>query len=381
MASLIWFRVATAGAIGLIAWRGQLWAIPLSIVVPCLIAVQPTRSTAGATSFAYYAAASLPVIAVGKAYWPSSDASAILMWIAAATILSLPWFLCWTRLDALRSWTAAMAVSLTALPPLCIIGWASPLLSAGVLFPNSAWFGIAAALALPGLLIHRRTRLIALVIASAASVFLNIHVKEVRRPAGWTGEMTRVYRPPKADDLADFAIEEQLQRAAQSSGAEVLVFPEGAVRLWTDATDAFWAPAVSDVGRTLLIGAGQPIPGSALYYNSVVIVGEHARTAFHQRVPVPGGMWNPLQPEGGVALNLLGPGTVDVRGQRAAILICYEQLLTWPMLRSAVEKPTILVAISNEAWTTATIVPQVQDMCVRSWARLFGLPVISAINS
>ena len=57
-------------------------------------------------------------------------------------------------------------------------------------------------------------------------------------------------------------------------------------------------------------------------------------------------MWNPFQPQGGVALNLLGPGTVDVGGQRAAILICYEQLLTWPMLRSAAEKPTILIAIS-----------------------------------
>ena len=47
MASLIWFRVVGAGAIGLLAWRGQLWAIPLSIVAPCLIAVQPTRSAAG----------------------------------------------------------------------------------------------------------------------------------------------------------------------------------------------------------------------------------------------------------------------------------------------------------------------------------------------
>src|SRR4051812_42608793 len=57
MASLTSFRIFAAGAIGLIAWRGQLWAIPLSIVVPCLIAFQPTRSIAAATSFAYYAAA------------------------------------------------------------------------------------------------------------------------------------------------------------------------------------------------------------------------------------------------------------------------------------------------------------------------------------
>src|SRR5437764_11223262 len=102
MASLIWFRVMAAVAIGLIAWRGQLWAIPLSIVVPCLIAVQPTRSTAVATSFAYYAAASLPVIRVVKAYWPSSEASAALMWMTAAALLSVPWLLCWTRRESLR---------------------------------------------------------------------------------------------------------------------------------------------------------------------------------------------------------------------------------------------------------------------------------------
>jgi hypothetical protein len=31
---------------------------------------------------------------------------------------------------------------LTALPPLGIIGWASPFLSAGVLFPGTAWLGL-----------------------------------------------------------------------------------------------------------------------------------------------------------------------------------------------------------------------------------------------
>jgi apolipoprotein N-acyltransferase len=381
MASLIWIRIVAAGAIGLIAWRGQLWAIPLSILVPCLIAVQPTRATAGATSFGYYASASLPVIGVAKAYWPSSEASAVFMWMVAAALLSVPWFICWTQLESLRPWTAAIAVALSAVPPICTIGWASPLLSAGVLFPNSAWLGIAAALALPGLLIHKRTRLTALVVAGAASVYLNIHVKEVRRPDGWVGEMTRIHRPGEADDLADFGIEEQLQQAAQSSHAKVLVFPEGAVRRWTDATDAFWAPTVAGARKTLLIGAGKPIPDSARYYNSVIIVGEHARPAFHQRIPVPGGMWNPFQPQRGVALNLLGPGTVDVGDRRAAILICYEQLLTWPMLRSAIEKPTVLIAISNEAWTAPTIVPRVQHTCVCAWDRLFGLPIIPAINS
>jgi apolipoprotein N-acyltransferase len=192
--------------------------------------------------------------------------------------------------------------------------------------------------------------------------------------------MTRNHRPRKADYLFDFAIEEELHHTARSSDAKFLVFPEGAVRRWTVATDAFWSPAVSNAGKTLLIGAGEPIPGSARYYNSVVIVGDHARSAFHQRIPVPGGMWNPLRAEGSIVMDLFGAGTVVVGGQRAAILICYEQLLIWPILRSAEDHPTLLVAISNLTWCKYTALPAVQRACMQSWARLFGLALVSAVN-
>ena len=80
-------------------------------------------------------------------------------------------------------------------------------------------------------------------------------------------------------------------------------------------------------------------------------------------------------------MNLLAPGTSDIGGQRVAVLICYEQLLVWPMLRSAIERPTLLIAASNEVWTARTRIPAIQHACVRSWARLFGLPLISAVNS
>jgi apolipoprotein N-acyltransferase len=90
-------------------------------------------------------------------------------------------------------------------------------------------------------------------------------------------------------------------------------------------------------------------------------------------------MWNPFRDDR-FAMPLLATGTADVGGQRLAVLICYEQLLVWPMLRSAFERPTILIAASNEAWTAGTKVPAVQHACVRAWARLFGLPLISAIN-
>jgi hypothetical protein len=35
-------------------------------------------------------------------------------------------------------------------------------------------------------------------------------------------------------------------------------------------------------------------------------------------------------------------------GYRAAVLICYEQLLTWPILTSMVDHPTAIVAVAND---------------------------------
>jgi apolipoprotein N-acyltransferase len=137
---------------------------------------------------------------------------------------------------------------------------------------------------------------------------------------------------------------------------------------------------VTGSDKTLLVGAATPIAGERLYSNSLVILSETRRASVHQRIPVPGGMWNPFRKDG-FAMNLLAPGTAVVGDQRVAVLICYEQLLVWPMLRSAIERPTLLIAASNEAWTSATKVPAIQHVCARAWARLFGLPLVSAINS
>jgi apolipoprotein N-acyltransferase len=372
--------MVTAGLIGFVAWHGTLWAIPLSLIAPCLIALQPTRLAAAGTSCAYYAAASLPMIAVVRAYWPSARVAAVLLWISAAAILSLPSILCWTPRESRRPWTTAAAIAMAAVPPLCIVSWASPLTSAGVLFPNAGWVGVFATLALPSLLVSESTRGTALFTAIVASLVCNFELKVPGTPRGWEAETTWIRRERPADDLPEFAIEQRLQDVAIASRRQFLVFPEGAVRRWTAATDEFWAGAIAGSGKTLFVGVGTPVAGESLYNNSIVILSETRRAAVHQRIPVPLGMWNPFRSDG-FAMNLLGTGTADVGGERVAVLICYEQLLVWPMLRSAVERPTLLIAASNEAWTEGSRVPAIQHACVRAWARLFGLPVLSATNS
>ena len=114
-------------------------------------------------------------------------------------------------------------------------------------------------------------------------------------------------------------------------------------------------------------------------YDNMVILRGAETQSFKQRIPVPIGMWNPLR-AASARLNISGTGLVELHGERAAILICYEQLLTWPVLASMAEHPTVLIAVANDHWVTGTPIPQFQLAAVRAWARLFRLPYLSAVN-
>ena len=114
------------------------------------------------------------------------------------------------------------------------------------------------------------------------------------------------------------------------------------------------------------------------FENTFLILEEKA-VMFYQRVPVPIGMWNPLDPNS-VPIHLNAPGTVEIDGQRVAPLICYEQLITYPVLASLIDHPTILVGISNMYWFEGDSIAAYQQSALRAWAKLFHLPYLSATN-
>ena len=72
-----------------------------------------------------------------------------------------------------------------------------------------------------------------------------------------------------------------------------------------------------------------------------------------QRVPVPIVMWNPVKNHRFVPLRLLGPAILGVAGEQGSILVCYEQLLSWPILQSAVQHPTLIVGLGTIIGRTA----------------------------
>jgi apolipoprotein N-acyltransferase len=183
--------------------------------------------------------------------------------------------------------------------------------------------------------------------------------------------------------IAEYAAAQSIQEMALRSPARVIVFPETVVSNWNEATDLFWADTfqlLQREGKTILIGATVSDTKTPHYFNSVVIRGASRNQTFLQRIPIPMAMWTPRS-DRDVPLRLNGPGTLEIAGRRVAILICYEQLLVWPVTTSFRERPNLLLGMANDYWARSTTIPQVQHACSVSWARLFGIPILWAENS
>jgi hypothetical protein len=407
--------VSTGYPIGMVVAAGM----PLA----CLAAGM--RNAALKSACGYYATALWPMIPGLEAYWKSEPLTPFLLWIGTALLLSLPWAVAWTSRSVHYLWRAPLALAATIVPPLGIVGLASPLIGAGYLFPGKAWVGLAAVVLLPGIILSTQSlsfRARGVVIGFAAGLCIATHVSDsgdAKPPGGWMaintdlGDVSKPFR--------DFAAARFIQQKAAETSARVLIFPESVVPRWSEATEAFWHQSLERCrtrGQILAIGAGLPDKplgndrerlndlrtydfGEAIEVlksgsertihgptrsllservdNTMLLVGAESAT-YNQRIPVPLGMWVPFS-KMSVQLRLNAPGVLAIDHQRAAVLICYEQMLTFPILTSMLQHPTVIVGISNTFWVDQTTVPRFQANALRAWAKLFRLPYFLAVNS
>jgi len=409
-----------SAAVGLLLTTASPVAIAITAFIPALWMAQPTRRGAFIGACCYYAGALWPVVPAVNAFlagghpgagtWHSGSLGAIL-WAGSAVTLSLTWPILWTADPRQLFWRATIAGLLVVLPPLGLIGVASPLAAAGFLFPAMKFIGLLAVLLAPGMIVCH-PRMGTALLLTAALVANLVYSGGAKPPADWQA-MNTVGEDEATDDY--WTISKTLERA-ESSSAHVIVFPEGALPQWTESAEAFFERRLSALGargQILLAGAFMPADppsrmgevdfaeqlqvlrgsessGEALpevhvgpisevaYRNGIVSLGT-ASAVVQQRVPVPFGMWRPFTGTG-VPLNVAGDGILRVAGQRAAVLICYEQLLVWPAVVSMLHRPTLIVGIANDHWVRHTPIPELQQMYLQSWSRLSDLPLISASN-
>jgi hypothetical protein len=389
--------------------------------VPALVLRQGSRGCSFAGAMLYYASASWAVVPASLSFLgrDTSLLTSISLWCCAAVLLASPWPLVWSPKQNQFWWRIPAGLAVGIIPPLGIIGWASPVTAAGLLFPGTGWVGLTAAVVLAGAVAvtPRKALFAGVPCMVAANAFYS---RDPSPPLGWIGIDTNFAHSHNSDPLAAYTRMQSIQALVRVSNSKVLILPESIVEDWSEATDLFWdetTQLLRGSGRTVLVGATAPVQrlsepahrsidfsaelaalrgtgaqseslgnlGAAPiiaparpYRNTIMIRGAQVGS-FDQRVPVPIAMWKPLT-DSGVPLNLLGTGTVHLAGKRAAVLICYEQFIVWPALTALMDEPDLLIAIANVAWVAGSPIPDCQAAAVRCWARLFRLPIVSATN-
>jgi hypothetical protein len=407
---------------GLAVSSGQALGIATAVVMPALALRAPSRRKSYESAVLYHAAALWPLVPGANNFLgPNvSVLVALSLWIISAALLASPWPVVWSSDLKQALLRAPVGVALTVIPPLGIIGWASPVLAAGILFPATRWCGFLLCVALTGALAiwPRRAAMSAITIAVLANL---VHPADPQPPASWVGVDTH-FGPIShcvVNPSAEYRVAQQIQKEALSRNANVMVFPETVVPYWTASTDAFWEQTLAALrasGKTIIVGAripegsvptGHPADFATSiavlrsdlrdtniirssgrkdeaiwrprYTNAMVVRGVQAAIVT-QRIPVPIAMWNPFRRDT-AQLNLSGPGLIQIENERAGIAICYEQLIVWPVVVTMLQHPTVLVAPANDYWAVSTTIPTFQRTAMKSWARLFGIPCLFAVNT
>jgi hypothetical protein len=377
--------IGSAVVVGALSWSGQVQLLPLAMVFPALWSMAPSRLSAGLVSAGYFLAASrgLPE-GVANFYRTGALYSYALLGAAALSFIGV-YMVAWTPKSGwLRIVRFTIASILMSAPPFGIVGWAHPITAAGVLFPGWGWFGLAAAAT--GMLVMTTKRWP--VAASALGGFWFWSVAcwtPVSVPAGWAGVDTRLGESlGRRFDLDQHNLLVTAVGEEASRGSRVVVLPESAVGFWTPTVARFWHNKVQNLNITVV--AGSAVLDAAGYDNVLVAMDRtDGRILYSQRMPVPVSMWQPwlrLSGQvGGARADFFSNPVVEVDGKRVAPLICYEQLIVWPILQSMLSSPDLVLAVGNSWWTSGTSIMAIQKASAEAWVQLFNTPIVFAFNT
>jgi hypothetical protein len=336
-------------------------------------------------ALAYYLTGCWPIVGAVLGYWGTEHSGVgFLAWAACSVTLSMPW-------ASAANWAGLLfALAATALPPLGVIGWLSPLNAAGVLFPGMGWIGLALAVAamlaihtaLPALTGQGRPGLFAdiswstLLLAVIVAIGANVHASPASAPPGWVGVQTHIL-PSKGNVLRAIQNNQSLIDAglAQGKGAKVVIFPEAVLENWLPGTRQQFAEAVPP-GQVWLIGAQAG-------RNDAVVAVTHGRATATPLARAAGlllgGDWQPWKKD------TLRPAWVQhaftLGGERVWAALCVEQVQPWTWIEALWLRPAVILAMSNVWWAPpGSPAPEIQEASGSAWARLMGAPIVWAVN-
>lgn len=363
-------------------------------LIPLLSVEAQCRSASFLVSFFFYLALSRGIVPGAYVFFrDGSLIRALVLWALSAVGLALPYVILYpvqSSSKLSRAVRLVLAVLASAVPPLGLIGWGSPLVAAGLFFPSTGWIGLGFLLILYGFAATwRRFRLALFFVALSLTIVLP--VVDVAPPANWIGIDTEFGR--LASGSADF--DEQFQRERQVFAellrkrrngeflsVDVVLFPETLIGRMNPTTQKRWRDFLYHLDDKKVFIAGAEIPKGRKYDNVMIAFNDPRGQTAIQRWPVPFSMYRPFSKWGANAdiLSLGQNSLMDFGSEQVGFLVCYEQFLTWPFLTLMTFNPGMLATPANFWWCRDTTLPAVRDRTLKLLGALFGIPLVSAVN-
>lgn len=378
------------GLLGYLAWGGPEW-VALASLLPMLWMAAANRVQAFSAVAAYYLVGSrcLPDSAGAFFEFDGAYIAGLAMWVLAAAANAAPWAVLWTASTNWRAltWRLIAVVAIITIPPLGWIGWLNPWLSASALVPGFGWLSVAAgALVLIGVaLISRRRAAVRWSVAVAVALTAILTPQsDLPMPKSWHAIDTDWGAFPKPATKQEFERAKKIVVAADTAfeaGSQVVVLPEQIAGVWSASRERFIRAYLArwlEDGRTLVLGATMRENGE--FFNTASIVEGQGTRYFRARQTVPFSMWRPWAAE---SFNQawLSAGTVEIGAKKVAVSVCFEDFLFGLGLLSFFhDDPNAIVSIANGWWAANSNEIAVQRLHIRTFARVFNVPLIRAIN-
>ena len=261
---------------GAVGWSGHALTLPAGMIFPSLWAFAPSRTIAALVALAHFLAASRGLPVGTAIFYGAQLALGLGLWFAGSFLFVAVHAALWTGKGGWhRPIRYAIATLLMSVPPFGIVGWASPITAAGILFPGWCWFGLAANVA--GLLVMTTKRWpAAAIVMGGAFLWSAANWTPPAAPEGWAGIDTS-FEHNEAGQYADYAQHMAtiaMVRQAAAQGAEVIVLPESAFEGAYSAIPVQiyqWAVRPQDEFRVLAAAGALVLVALLLAMNSVAI--------------------------------------------------------------------------------------------------------------
>ena len=314
------------------------------------------------------------------------------IWLAQAILYSAPWVIFYSK-D--KNWlnlslrTLSLLIILT-LPPLGYFFWLSPLASAGALFPGLGWPGLGLAIVLMLLFVcmtHSKNKIawiIPTMVVLITAILANLIVLPPSPPKNWVAINTKLGGTPA--NIFEIPNRESklisLANQALDQNYKVIIFPENIALDWLPGTQFQWQDLNHEAkqkGATVILGSQEDLQNGSSN-NVLILLGQGNGFIYPARQPMPIGLWQPWKPEtDNRHWNL--PGKFLLQGQEAGYLICYEQIVPWPILSLFLHAPypRVIISAANQ-WFSMPSGYLKQSNHMTAFSRLFGIPTITSVN-